>query len=123
MGLFANAYWSHPEYKLPPEGNLLAVAHYLEALDWQQEVIKMHAILGGKNPHPQTYLVGGMAIPVDPNSQDAINPQRIAQLRDLAAKGLEFVEKVYLPDLLLVASFYPEWASLGAGSRPLSGLW
>jgi hydrogenase large subunit len=115
LGLFANAYWSHPEYKLPPEGNLLAVAHYLEALDWQQELIKMHAILGGKNPHPQTYLVGGMAIPVDPNSQDAINPQRIAQLRNLAAKGLEFVEKVYIPDLLLVASFYPEWASLGEG--------
>jgi hydrogenase large subunit len=115
LGLFANAYWSHPEYKLPPEGNLLAVAHYLEALDWQQEIIKMHAILGGKNPHPQTYLVGGMAIPVDPSSQDAINPQRIAQLRGLAAKGLEFVEKVYIPDLLLVASFYPEWASLGQG--------
>jgi [NiFe] hydrogenase large subunit/hydrogenase large subunit len=115
LGLFANAYWSHPEYKLPPEGNLLAVAHYLEALDWQQEVIKMHAILGGKNPHPQTYLVGGMAIPIDPNSSDAINPQRIAQLRDLAAKGLEFVQKVYIPDLLLVASFYPEWANLGQG--------
>ena len=53
-----------PAYKLPPEANLLAVAHYLEALDWQREVIKIHAMLGGKNPHPQTYLVGGMAIPV-----------------------------------------------------------
>jgi [NiFe] hydrogenase large subunit/hydrogenase large subunit len=115
LGLFANAYWSHPEYKLPPEGNLLAVAHYLEALDWQREFIKMHAILGGKNPHPQTYLVGGMSIPVDPDSQEAINPQRIAQLRSLATKGLEFVQKVYVPDLLLVASFYPEWASLGEG--------
>ena len=52
LGMFANAYWGHPAYKLPPEGNLLAVAHYLEALDWQREVIKMHAILGGKNPHP-----------------------------------------------------------------------
>ena len=67
LGLFANAYWGHPAYKLPPEANLLAVAHYLEALDWQREIIKMHAILGGKNPHPQTYLVGGMAIPVTPN--------------------------------------------------------
>jgi hydrogenase large subunit len=115
LGLFANAYWSHPAYKLPPEGNLLAVAHYLEALDWQREVIKMHAILGGKNPHPQTYLVGGMALPVDPGSQHAINPQRIAQLRGLTAQALEFVQKVYIPDLLLVASFYKEWASLGEG--------
>ena len=92
LGLFANAYWDHPEYKLPAEGNLLAVTHYLEALEWQRELIKMHAILGGKNPHPQTYLVGGMAIPVDPDSQSAINHQRIDQLRDLAAKGLEFVQ-------------------------------
>jgi hydrogenase large subunit len=115
LGPFANGYWSHPAYKLPAEGNLLAVAHYLEALDWQREVIKIHALLGGKNPHPQTYLVGGIAMPVDPNSQHAINPQRISQLRDLAAQGLEFVEKVYIPDLLLVASFYSEWASLGQG--------
>jgi hydrogenase large subunit len=115
LGLFANAYWGHPAYRLPAEGNLLAVAHYLEALDWQREIIKMHAILGGKNPHPQTYLVGGMAIPVDPNSEHAINPQRIAQLRSLASQALQFVEKVYVPDLLLVASYYPEWAGLGEG--------
>jgi hydrogenase large subunit len=115
LGIFANAYWGHPAYKLPPEGNLLAVAHYLEALDWQREVIKMHAILGGKNPHPQTYLVGGMALPVDPNSPDAINASRISALRRLAAQGLDFVKRVYLPDLLLIASFYKDWASLGAG--------
>jgi hydrogenase large subunit len=115
LGIFANAYWGHPAYKLPPEGNLLAVAHYLEALDWQREVIKMHAILGGKNPHPQTYLVGGMAIPVDPNSPSAINPQRIAQLRNLSTQAQQFVEKVYLPDLQLVASFYKDWADLGGG--------
>ncbi len=112
-----------PRYKLPPEANLLAVAHYLEALDWQREIIKMHAILGGKNPHPQTYLVGGMAIPVDPNSQHGINPERIAQLKHLAAQALEFVQKVYLPDLLLIASYYTEWAGPGRGSGQLSGLW
>jgi hydrogenase large subunit len=115
LGLFGNAYWGHPAYKLPPEGNLLAVAHYLEALDWQREVIKMQAILGGKNPHPQTYLVGGMAIPVDPNSEQAINPARISQLTHLVTQGLDFVQQVYMPDLLLLASFYKEWAHLGAG--------
>jgi [NiFe] hydrogenase large subunit/hydrogenase large subunit len=115
LGLFANGYWSHSAYKLPPEGNLLATAHYLEALEWQREIIKMHALLGGKNPHPQSYLVGGVSIPVDPQSSTAINPERIARLRSIAAQALAFVEQVYLPDLLLVASFYPEWASLGEG--------
>ena len=115
LGIFANAYWGHPAYKLPPEGNLLAAAHYLEALGWQREIMQMHAILGGKNPHPQTYLVGGMALPVDASSPDALNFQSINTLRTLATKALDFVTQVYIPDLLLVASFYKEWASLGRG--------
>jgi Ni,Fe-hydrogenase I large subunit len=115
LGLFANAYWGHSAYTLPPEANLMAVAHYLEALDWQREYIKIHALLGGKNPHPQTYLVGGMAMPVDPTSQVAINPQRIAQLRAWAQQGLDFVSKVYLPDLLAVATYYKDWAAHGRG--------
>ncbi|MCA9723132.1 MAG: nickel-dependent hydrogenase large subunit, partial [Gemmatimonadetes bacterium] len=52
LGIFANGYWGHPAYKLPPAVNLLAVAHYLEALDWQRDVIRLHTIFGGKNPHP-----------------------------------------------------------------------
>ncbi len=116
LGLFANAYWGHPAYKLPPEANLMAVGHYLEALDWQRDVIRMQALLGAKNPHPQTFLVGGMAIPVDPNSQNAIHAGSIAFLQDLAKKALAFVEKVYIPDLLAVASFYKDWAGHGGGA-------
>jgi len=115
LGIFANAYWGHPAYKSPPEANLMAVAHYLEALDWQREVIKVHAILGSKNPHPQTYLVGGMAIPLDPDSEKAINADQLASIRSLFVKAKEFVEKVYIPDLLAVAPFYLEWAGYGEG--------
>lgn len=115
LGLFASGYWGHPEYKLPPEANLMAVAHYLEALDWQKDVIRMQALLGAKNPHPQTWLVGGMAIPIDPNSQNALNAGGIALMNQLAKKALTFVEKVYIPDLLAVASFYKEWAAIGGG--------
>jgi Ni,Fe-hydrogenase I large subunit len=115
LGPFANAYWGHPAYKLPPEANLMAAAHYLEALDWQRQVIRAHAILGAKNPHLQTYLVGGMSIPVDPNSQAAINADKIAQLLSLFAQAKEFVEKVYLPDVLAVAPFYLDYAGVGEG--------
>lgn len=116
LGPFANGYWGHPAYRLPPEANLMAVAHYLEALDWQRDVIRAHAILGGKNPHPQTYLVGGMAIPVDPDSEVALNADKLAFLKRLFAKALTFVQQVYLPDLLAVASFYKdEWAGIGEG--------
>ena len=115
LGLFANAYWGHPAYVLPSEANLLAVAHYLEALDWQRDVIKMHAILGGKNPHLQSYLVGGTSLPIDGTSAEAINPQRIGQLRALAAQALDFVRRVYLPDLQLIAGRYADWTTTGGG--------
>jgi len=115
LGPFANAYWGHQAYVLPPEANLLAVAHYLEALDWQREFIKIHAVLGGKNPHLQGFVVGGMATPVDPDQQASINSTTIQLMRDLIEKGRQFVEQVYIPDLLAVASFYKEWAGYGAG--------
>jgi len=115
LGLFANAYWGHPAYKLPPEANLMAVAHYLEALEWQREVIKIHAILGSKNPHAQTYLVGGMALAINPDDENAFHVIPLANMAKLADKAKEFVEKVYIPDLLAVASFYKEWAGYGSG--------
>ena len=87
LGPFANAYWGHPAYKLPPEANLMATAHYLEALEWQKDVIRIHAILGSKNPHPQTFLVGGMAIALDPNSQTALNDDKLEEIRHFAGQG------------------------------------
>ncbi|NOY54118.1 MAG: nickel-dependent hydrogenase large subunit [Deltaproteobacteria bacterium] len=115
LGPFSNAYWGHPAYKLPPEANLMAVSHYLEALDWQRDIIRIHALLGAKNPHLQTFLVGGMAVPVDPNSQNALNAGSLAFMKELATKIRRFVEQVYIPDLLAVASFYKEWAAYGGG--------
>jgi [NiFe] hydrogenase large subunit/hydrogenase large subunit len=115
LGPFANAYWGHPAYRLPAEANLMAVSHYLEALDWQREFIKLHAVLGGKNPHLQSFLVGGMATPVDPNSQAALNTGTIAELKQLVAKARDFVTRVYIPDLLAIASFYKDWAGHGRG--------
>ena len=115
LGPFANAYWGHPAYRLPAEANLMAVAHYLEALEWQREFIKMHAVLGGKNPHLQSFLVGGMATPVDPNSQAALNTHTIAGLKQFVASARDFVTRVYIPDLLAIASFYKDWAGHGRG--------
>ncbi len=82
LGIFQNAYWGHPAYKLPPEANLMAVAHYLEALKWQKEIIKIHTIFGGKNPHPN-YLVGGVASAINLQGDNAINMERLNMVHDL----------------------------------------
>lgn len=116
LSLFASGYWGHPAYLLPPEVNLLAVAHYLEALAWQKDFIRLHAVLGGKNPHPQTFLVGGMTTALDANEPFAVvNPERITFLRDLVKGARKFVEQVYVPDVLAIAPLYKDWFSRGEG--------
>ena len=114
LGIFAQGYWGHPAYKLPPEANLMAVAHYLEALSWQRDVAKLHAIFGGKNPHPN-FLVGGVASPIDLNSDSAINAKRLAQVQEIINKMQAFVDEVYVPDLLAIAGFYKDWGLRGEG--------
>src|SRR5579872_1640183 len=116
LSLFSSGYWGHPAYHLPPEANLLAVAHYLEALQFQRDFISIHAVLGGKNPHLQTFLVGGMATALDPNEPGAtINPERIDFLMQVAKSAQDFVSQVYIPDVLAVAGFYRDWFERGEG--------
>ncbi|MGA8145354.1 MAG: nickel-dependent hydrogenase large subunit, partial [Candidatus Acidiferrales bacterium] len=116
LSLFGAGYWGHPAYHLPPEANLTAVAHYLEALKFQKEFIRIHAVLGGKNPHLQTFLVGGMATAMDPNQPGAtVNPERIDFLLEVAKSAIAFVNQVYFPDVLAVAGFYRDWFERGEG--------
>jgi hydrogenase large subunit len=124
IGPFGNAYWGHPAYKLPPEANLMAVAHYLEALDFQREIIKIHTIFGGKNPHPN-WLVGGVPAPInldDTGAVGTINIERLNLARSIAKDTIAFIDQVYLPDLLAVASFYKEWGAIGRGLAGISML-
>ena len=114
LGIFANGYWGHPQMKLPAEVNLLAVAHYLEALEWQKEIVKVHTIFGGKNPHPN-YLVGGMACAINTENPGGLNAERLAYVGKLLKEGKEFIEQVYIPDLLAIASFYKDWGAIGKG--------
>ena len=114
LGIFANGYWGNKSYKLPPEANLMAVAHYLEALEWQKEIVKIHAIFGGKNPHPN-YLVGGVPASINLNEANALNAERFAYVKQLLDDAKTFVEQVYIPDLLAIASFYKDWGAIGGG--------
>ncbi|MGD8494777.1 MAG: nickel-dependent hydrogenase large subunit [Gemmatimonadales bacterium] len=114
LGIFTNGYWGHPAYKLPPEVNLLAVSHYLEALDWQRDVIRVHTIFGGKNPHPN-FLVGGMASAINLDDTATINAESLTKIKDMITRARQFVEQVYWPDLLAIAGFYKDWAAIGGG--------
>ncbi len=122
LGIFSNAYWGHPAYKLPPEANLMAVAHYLEALAWQRDVVKLHAVFGGKNPHPN-FVVGGVpsAISVHTAAESkvggqsgtAVNMVGLQIVQNVIKQMRDFVDQVYVPDTLAIASFYKDWGSIG----------
>ncbi len=118
LGIFANGYWGHPGYKLPPEANLMAVAHYLDALAWQRDVAELHAIFGGKNPHPNL-CVGGMpcAISLDSGKQagTAVDVVGLERVRNIIEQMRGFVEQVYHPDTIAIAGFYKDWFKQGEG--------
>jgi hydrogenase large subunit len=111
LGPFKNGYWGSPAYKLPAEANLMAVAHYLEVLEFQKEIVKVHTIFGGKNPHPN-WLVGDVPCPISVDgvgAVGAINMERLNYVSEIIDRTNEFIDKVYPPDLLAIASFYKDW--------------
>ena len=106
LGIFGNGYWGNKHYKLTPEQNLIGVAHYLKALDIQRDMAKMQAIFGGKNPHPQSIVVGGVTC-----VQDIQNPARIALFKQLLQDTTKFVKQAYLPDIYMAGTMYAEEAT------------
>jgi hydrogenase large subunit len=115
LGIFTNGYWGHPQYKLPPEVNLLAFAHYLEALAWQREVVKIHAIFGGRNPHPN-FVVGGAPCAISESENvTAVSAASLRKVGEIIDKMRTFVDQVYVPDTLAIAGYYKDWTKLGEG--------
>ncbi len=117
LGPFKNGYWGHPAYRLPPEANLMAVAHYVEALNFQREIVKIQTVFGGKNPHPM-WLVGGTPSAINVHGAGAIgavNVEGLNLVTSVAQRSLEFIRKVYIPDLLAIAGFYRDWFKHGGG--------
>ncbi|MGE4462689.1 MAG: nickel-dependent hydrogenase large subunit [Arcobacter sp.] len=110
LGIFGNAYWGSKGFKLTPEQNLIGLSHYLDALELQRDLAKMMAIFGGKNPHPQSFVVGGVTC-----VQDIKNPARIAEFKQILKKGQKFTKEAYLPDVYMAGTMYADEALEGIG--------
>ncbi len=112
LGIFKNGYWDNPAYKMSPEADLMATAHYLEALDFQKEIVKVHTVFGGKNPHPN-YMVGGVPCAINMDGDMAagapLNMERLMFVRQRLLEAYEFSKNVYIPDVIAIASFYKGW--------------
>lgn len=117
LGIFANGYQGHPEMKLSPEVNLIAVAHYLQALEWQRDANRIVAILGGKTPHIQNLAVGGVANPINTDAPGVLNLERLMYVKSFIDKLSDFIEQVYKVDAAIFAASYPDWMKLGKAAE------
>jgi hydrogenase large subunit len=115
LGIFANGYWGHPAMKLPPEVNLLAVSHYLQALEYQRKANMIVSILGSKTPHVQNLIVGGVATPINMDTTSALNMERLYFIKTIIDELEPFVKEVYVPDVCAVGAHYADWTGYGAG--------
>ena len=115
LGVFASGYWGHPAMKLPPEVNLMAVAHYFQALDYQRTANKIVSVLGSKTPHIQNLAVGGVANPINLDSQSTLTMERLAYIKSVIDELGDFVRKVYMVDVAAIGAMYADWTQYGAG--------
>ncbi len=115
LGIFTNGYWGHPAMKLPPEVNLLATAHYLQALEYQRIANQIVAILGSKTPHIQNLAVGGVSNPINLDSQSTLTIERLYYIKTLMDKLGDFIRNVYLVDVAAIGGFYADWTQYGSG--------
>lgn len=116
LGIFSAQWWDHPDFQLlPPEVHLMAVAHYLEMLDLQREMVVSHVIFGGKNPHPH-YVVGGMPCGISMEDGNApINTARLATVNTSIDLTRNMVNTYYLPDLLAIGHIYVQKGRVDGG--------
>ena len=115
LGIFTNGYWGHPAMKLPPHVDLMAVAHYLQALEYQKRINQAVAILGAKTPHIQNLAVGGVANAINLDNQATLNMDKLYRVKDLFDEVRDFVHQVYLPDVAAIGALYADWLGYGAG--------
>jgi hydrogenase large subunit len=115
LGIFTNGYWGHPAMKLPPEVNLLAVTHYLQALEIQRYASKIVSVLGSKSPHIQNMAVGGVSNPIALDSQSVLTLERLLAIKEWIDKLNDFIKNVYLVDVAAIGAFYADWTHIGAG--------
>jgi hydrogenase large subunit len=115
LGIFAGGYWGHPAMKLAPEINLIAVSHYLQALEYQRKANQVVAVLGSKTPNIQNLAVGGVANAINLDNQATLNMEKLYQLKVLLDEVVTFVQQVYVPDVCAIGAMYPEWLGYGAG--------
>lgn len=115
LGIFTNGYWGHPAMKLSPEVNLMAVAHYLQALEVQRKANKIVSILGSKTPHIQNVAVGGVANPLATDSPAVLTVERLMTIKQWIDELDDFVKNVYLIDVAAVGAFYADWTAIGKG--------
>jgi len=117
LGLFANGYWGHSAMRLSPEVNLIAFAHYLQALEFQRKANQVVAILGSKTPHIQNLTVGGVANAINLDSLATMNLDRLYMIKGLIDEVVPFIHQVYFPDACAIAAGYADWFDHGAGVK------
>jgi hydrogenase large subunit len=97
----------------------MALAHYLDALGFQREIAQLHTIFGGKNPHPNL-LVGGSPAAISVHTgagtaTTAVNVTGLEKVGEIVKRMQNFIDQVYLPDVVAIASFYKDCFKPGYG--------
>ena len=95
------------DYRLSDKVNIGALAHYVQALEMRRKGQEMLVIFGGKMPHNMAIIPGGVTA--------TVTVDKIASFLWMLNELRDFVDNVYIPDVLAVAEAYADYFEIGAG--------
>lgn len=98
---------SGADLRIPKAQNDLIVQHYFDSLNVSREAHEMIAVLGGKAPHTHGVFVGG--------ATTVATADKIVELKSILDSVAHFIENVTIPDVGIIASYYPEYYQNGRG--------
>lgn len=99
------------DYRLPDEIDRMAVHHYVRALDIRRKAQEMVAIFGGKLPHNVGIVPGGVT--------SSLTVDKITHFFWRLNDTREFIDNLYIPDVLAVAEHYSDYFEIGVGCKNL----
>jgi len=97
------------DYRFPESVNTEVVNTYLEALKMRRRAHEMTALWGGRMPHNQAIVPGGVT--------EVPDSQKIVDFKFRLAELIQFIDTKYVPTVKAVAATYPEYFNIGVGCK------
>lgn len=96
------------DYRLPKKINDELFSHVKHGIDMSARAHEAMAVFGAKAPHQQTIVATGIT--------ERSSSERLMAYASIIRDITDWVEKVHIPDVLILADYYKDYFQIGRGN-------